>query len=90
MERIRDDFKICNLIIEIGFKPCELRDTINVANPIQMGHKAFIIISTYINLFAKYVQIEDAVSRAADGTSGVQIDFSSLRYQLGPLAAVRS
>ena len=35
------------------------------------------------------LQVEDAVSRAADGTSAVQdLDFSSLRSQLGPLAAV--
>lgn len=34
-------------------------------------------------------QVEDAVSRAADGTSVSQeLDFSSLRSQLGPLAAV--
>lgn len=34
-------------------------------------------------------QVEDAVSRAADGMSVVQeLDFSSLRSQLGPLAAV--
>lgn len=36
-----------------------------------------------------FLQVEDAVSRAADGTSGVQdLDFSSLRSQLGSLAAV--
>lgn len=35
------------------------------------------------------LQVEDVVSRAADGTSAVQdVDFSSLRSQLGPLSAV--
>lgn len=35
------------------------------------------------------LQAEDAVSRAADGSSAVQdLDFSSLRSQLGSLAAV--
>ncbi|KAJ9183451.1 hypothetical protein P3X46_007302 [Hevea brasiliensis] len=32
--------------------------------------------------------VEDAVSRATDGTSGQELDFSSLRSQLGPLAAI--
>lgn len=36
-------------------------------------------------------KVEDVVSRAADGTSTVQdLDFSSLRSQLGPLATVSS
>ena len=35
------------------------------------------------------MQVENAVSRAADGTSPVQdLDFSLLRSQLGPLATV--
>ncbi|XVE53696.1 hypothetical protein DITRI_Ditri03aG0023300 [Diplodiscus trichospermus] len=40
------------------------------------------------NAFGK-VHVENAVSRAADGTSPVQdLDFSLLRSQLGPLAAI--
>lgn len=40
-------------------------------------------------LFSLFWQVEDAVSRAADGTSvGQELDFSSLHSQLGPLAAV--
>jgi hypothetical protein len=44
----------------------------------------------YIYIFTHYLfQVEDVVSRAADGTSAVQdLDFASLRSQLGPLAAV--
>lgn len=39
--------------------------------------------------FIWLVQVEDVVSRAADGTSTLQeLDLSSLRSQLGPLAAV--
>lgn len=41
--------------------------------------------------FPILIQVEDAVSRAADGTSAVQdLDLSALRLQLGPLASVRA
>lgn len=35
-----------------------------------------------------FYKVEDAVSRAADGTAVQELDFSSLRSQLGPLATV--
>lgn len=51
----------------------------------------FLFDSCWRTCFLLPLQVEDAVSRAADGTSAVQeLDFSSLRSQLGPLAAVSS
>lgn len=50
----------------------------------------YFIAKTLFRLYL-FFQVEDVVSRAADGTSVVQdLDFASLRSQLGPLAAVSS
>lgn len=56
-----------------------------------MGSRDNFQIVDILNIFVIiFCQVEDAVSRAADGTSPVQeLDFSSLRAQLGPLPAVR-
>jgi hypothetical protein len=50
----------------------------------------YLFLTNWIYIFTHYLfQVEDVVSRAADGTSAVQdLDFASLRSQLGPLAAV--
>ena len=50
----------------------------------------FFLIKIVVRFFSLvFWQVEDAVSRAADGTSvGQELDFSSLHSQLGPLAAV--
>jgi len=47
-------------------------------------------LDIYKYIYTHYrFQVEDVVSRAADGTSAVQdLDFASLRSQLGPLASV--
>lgn len=50
----------------------------------------FSSLTNWIYIYTHYLfQVEDVVSRAADGTSAVQdLDFASLRSQLGPLASV--
>ncbi|KAI8559211.1 hypothetical protein RHMOL_Rhmol04G0155500 [Rhododendron molle] len=58
-------------------------------------YKGYMILASYLTptgelVFLLPLQVEDAVSRAAGGTSAVQeLDFSSLRSQLGPLAAAQ-
>lgn len=50
---------------------------------------SFLCQLLLVKVFSFYFQVEDAVSRAADGTSLVQEgNLGSLRLQLGPLAAV--
>ncbi|KAK3027037.1 hypothetical protein RJ639_041192 [Escallonia herrerae] len=51
--------------------------------------KATLELAEWVDSAFKKASVEDAVSRAADGTSIVQeLDFSSLRSQLGPLPAL--
>lgn len=51
--------------------------------------KATLELAEWVDGAFRRASVEDAVSRAADGTSFVQeLDFSSLRSQLGPLAAI--
>ncbi|XP_058202196.1 uncharacterized protein LOC131316773 isoform X2 [Rhododendron vialii] len=51
--------------------------------------KATLELAEWVDGAFRKASVEDAVSRAADGTSAVQeLDFSSLRSQLGPLAAI--
>ncbi|KAL3745323.1 hypothetical protein ACJRO7_014433 [Eucalyptus globulus] len=51
--------------------------------------KATLELSEWVDTAFKRASVEDAVSRAADGTSSVQdLDFTSLRSQLGPLAII--
>ncbi|XP_057959328.1 uncharacterized protein LOC131151883 [Malania oleifera] len=51
--------------------------------------KATLELAEWVDGAFKRTSVEDAVSRAADGTSAVQnLDFSSLRSQLGPLSAI--
>ncbi|KAI8568864.1 hypothetical protein RHMOL_Rhmol02G0233700 [Rhododendron molle] len=67
--------------------PCPYNATLST-------YKGYMILASYLTPAGELVfllpsQVEDAVSRAADGTSAVQeLDFSSLRSQLGPLAAI--
>ncbi|PSS01176.1 hypothetical protein CEY00_Acc22534, partial [Actinidia chinensis var. chinensis] len=50
--------------------------------------KATLELTEWVDGAFRRAFVENAVSRAADGTSAVQeLDFSSLRSQLGPLAA---
>ncbi|KAK1551145.1 hypothetical protein Q3G72_031043 [Acer saccharum] len=51
--------------------------------------RATLELAEWVDGAFRRVSAEDAVSRAADGTSAVQdLDFSSLRSQLGSLAAI--
>ncbi|XP_030548723.1 uncharacterized protein LOC115753985 isoform X2 [Rhodamnia argentea] len=51
--------------------------------------KATLELSEWVDTAFKRASVEDAVSRAADGTSSVRdLDFTSLRSQLGPLATI--
>lgn len=51
--------------------------------------KATLELAEWVDNAVKRASVEDVVSRAADGTSTLQdLDFSSLRSQLGPLAAI--
>ncbi|KAG5562644.1 hypothetical protein RHGRI_005388 [Rhododendron griersonianum] len=51
--------------------------------------KATLELAEWVDGAFRKASVKDAVSRAADGTSAVQeLDFSSLRSQLGPLAAI--
>ncbi|KAL0330309.1 UNVERIFIED_CONTAM: hypothetical protein Sradi_5017600 [Sesamum radiatum] len=50
--------------------------------------KATLELTEWVDGAFKRASVEDVVSRAADGTSGQELDFLSLRSQLGPLAAV--
>ncbi|KAA8525316.1 hypothetical protein F0562_007171 [Nyssa sinensis] len=51
--------------------------------------KATLELAEWVDGAFRRASVEDAVSRAADGSSAVQeLDFSSLRSQLGPLAAI--
>ncbi|RVW53976.1 hypothetical protein CK203_072971 [Vitis vinifera] len=51
--------------------------------------RATLELAEWVDGTFRRASVEDAVSRAADGTSAVQdLDFSSLRSQLGPLAAI--
>ncbi|KAK3212905.1 hypothetical protein Dsin_017611 [Dipteronia sinensis] len=51
--------------------------------------RATLELAEWVDGAFRRVSVEDAVSRAADGTSAVQdLDFSSLRSQLGSLAAI--
>ncbi|KAJ9702451.1 hypothetical protein PVL29_004268 [Vitis rotundifolia] len=51
--------------------------------------RATLELAEWVDSTFRRASVEDAVSRAADGTSTVQdLDFSSLRSQLGPLAAI--
>ncbi|POO03776.1 hypothetical protein TorRG33x02_000800 [Trema orientale] len=51
--------------------------------------KATLELAEWVDNAVRRASVEDVVSRAADGTSTVQdLDFSSLRSQLGPLAAI--
>ncbi|CAK9164522.1 unnamed protein product [Ilex paraguariensis] len=51
--------------------------------------RATLELAEWVDGASRRASVEDAVSRAADGTSAVQaLDFSSLRSQLGPLAAI--
>ncbi|KAH7574212.1 hypothetical protein JRO89_XS03G0265900 [Xanthoceras sorbifolium] len=51
--------------------------------------RATLELAEWVDSAFRRVSVEDAVSRAADGTSAVQdLDFSSLRSQLGSLAAI--
>ncbi|XP_075107825.1 uncharacterized protein LOC107781681 [Nicotiana tabacum] len=51
--------------------------------------KATLELAEWVDSAFGRASVEDAVSRAADGTSPVQeLDFSSLRAQLGPLPAI--
>ncbi|XP_059645057.1 uncharacterized protein LOC132286709 isoform X2 [Cornus florida] len=51
--------------------------------------KATLELAEWVDGASRRASVEDVVSRAADGTSAVQeLDFSSLRSQLGPLAAI--
>ncbi|GKU87148.1 hypothetical protein SLEP1_g1595 [Rubroshorea leprosula] len=51
--------------------------------------RATLELAEWVDGTIKRAHVEDAVSRAAEGTSAVQdLDFSSLRSQLGPLAAL--
>ncbi|GAV76003.1 hypothetical protein CFOL_v3_19478 [Cephalotus follicularis] len=51
--------------------------------------RATLELAEWVDKAFRRTSVEDSVSRAADGTNAVQdLDFSSLRAQLGPLAAV--
>ncbi|XP_042498960.1 uncharacterized protein LOC122077177 [Macadamia integrifolia] len=52
--------------------------------------KATLELAEWVDGAFKKALVEDAVSRVADGTSSAEqeLDFSSLRSQLGPLAAI--
>lgn len=51
--------------------------------------KATLELVEWVDRAFRRASVEDVVSRAADGTSAVQdLDFTSLRSQLGPLAAI--
>ncbi|KAH9761013.1 zinc finger FYVE domain-containing protein [Citrus sinensis] len=51
--------------------------------------RATLELAEWVDSTFRRVSVEDAVSRAADGTSAIQdLDFSSLRSQLGSLAAI--
>ncbi|KAK4388878.1 hypothetical protein Sango_2224800 [Sesamum angolense] len=50
--------------------------------------KATLELTEWVDGAFKKASVEDVVSRAADGTSGQELDFLSLRSQLGPLAAI--
>ncbi|KAK4420008.1 hypothetical protein Salat_2413700 [Sesamum alatum] len=50
--------------------------------------KATLELIEWVNGAFRKASVEDVVSRAADGTSGQELDFLSLRSQLGPLAAI--
>ncbi|GAA0138325.1 hypothetical protein LIER_00090 [Lithospermum erythrorhizon] len=50
--------------------------------------KATLALAEWVDGAFKKASVEDAVSRAADGSSSIQeLDFSTLHTQLGPLAA---
>ncbi|XP_051127624.1 uncharacterized protein LOC127249073 isoform X2 [Andrographis paniculata] len=50
--------------------------------------KATLELTGWVDDAFKQASVEDVVSRAADGTSAQELDFLSLRSQLGPLAAI--
>lgn len=51
--------------------------------------RATLELTKWVDSAFKKASVEDVVSRAADGTAAVQeLDFSSLRSQLGPLATI--
>ncbi|XP_062164447.1 uncharacterized protein LOC133871099 isoform X3 [Alnus glutinosa] len=51
--------------------------------------KATLELVEWVDSAFRRASVEDVVSRAADGTSAVQdLDFASLRSQLGPLASI--
>ncbi|OMO61829.1 hypothetical protein CCACVL1_23218 [Corchorus capsularis] len=51
--------------------------------------RATLELAEWVDSAFRKVHVENSVSRAADGTSPVQdLDFSSLRSQLGPLATI--
>ncbi|KAI7994948.1 hypothetical protein LOK49_LG11G01633 [Camellia lanceoleosa] len=51
--------------------------------------KATLVLAEWVDGAFRRASVEDAVSRAAGGSGAVQeLDFSSLRSQLGPLAAI--
>ncbi|CAI9094379.1 OLC1v1030104C1 [Oldenlandia corymbosa var. corymbosa] len=50
--------------------------------------KATLELAEWVDGSFERSSVEDAVSRAVDGTAAQELDFSSLRSQLGPLAAI--
>ncbi|KAI3468258.1 hypothetical protein Pfo_024921 [Paulownia fortunei] len=50
--------------------------------------KATLELTEWVDGAFKKASVEDVVSRAADGASVQELDFLSLRSQLGPLAAI--
>lgn len=50
--------------------------------------KATLELAEWVDNAFKKASVENAVSRAADGTAVQELDFSSLRSQLGPLATI--
>ncbi|KAK6140827.1 hypothetical protein DH2020_025434 [Rehmannia glutinosa] len=50
--------------------------------------KATLELTEWVDGAFKKASVEDVVSRAADGTSVQELDFLSLRSQLGPLSAI--
>ncbi|KAL8139244.1 hypothetical protein V2J09_005265 [Rumex salicifolius] len=52
--------------------------------------KAILSLAEWVDGASKRASVEDAVSRASDGTTFQDIDISALRAQLGPLTAAQS
>ncbi|KAL6985378.1 hypothetical protein U1Q18_018754 [Sarracenia purpurea var. burkii] len=68
---------------------CADQDLDEIGDDDVMTYFKFGLYYADIKFNCKTIKVEDAVSRAADGTSAAQeLDFSSLRSQLGSLAAI--